>query len=66
MARQEESLPGEGRGSGDSRGDGLPAKGDGGQAAASLTLVPDGTGSGSFLDSFLYTRLRKQPSDVWQ
>jgi len=42
----------------------LPAKGDGGQAAASLTLDPAGTGSGSLLDSFLYTLLKKQPSDV--
>ena len=36
---------------GDRRAEGLSAKGDGGQAAISVTPDVDGTGSGSMLDS---------------
>ena len=38
---------------GDGRAEGLSAKGDGGQAAISLTPDVDGTGSGSLLYSIL-------------
>ena len=39
--------------------------GGGGQAAVSLPPDTDGTGSGSLLDSILFTLLKKQSSDVW-
>lgn len=49
----------EGGGVEDGRAEGLSAAGDGGQAAASLTLGVDGTGSGSLLDSILSTLFEK-------
>ena len=50
---------------GDGRAEGLSAIGDGGQAAISLTPDVDGTGSGSLLDSILFTLLKKRSSDIW-
>ena len=44
---------------GDGRAEGSSAIGDGGQAAISLMPDVDGTGSGSFMDSILYTLLKK-------
>ena len=44
---------------GDGRADGSSAAGDGGQAAISLTPGIGGPGSGSLLDSILYTLLKK-------
>ena len=44
---------------GDGRAEGSSAIGDGGQAAVSLTLDVDVTGSGSLLDSILSTLLKK-------
>ena len=50
---------------GDCRAEGSSATGDKGQAAISLTPDIDGTGSGSSLDSILFTLLKKRSSDVW-
>ena len=50
---------------GDSRAEGSSAIGDGGQAAISLMPNVDDTGSGSLLDSILFTLLKKRSSDVW-
>ena len=44
---------------GDGRAEGWSAIGEGGQAAISLTLDVDGTGSGSLLVSILSTLLKK-------
>ena len=44
---------------GDGRAEGSSAIGDRGQAAISLTLDVDGTGSGSLLDSILSTLLKQ-------
>ena len=49
----------------DGRAEGSSAIGDGGQAAVSLTLDVDVTGSGSLLDSILSPLLKKRSSDVW-
>ena len=46
------------------RAEGSSATGGGGQAAVSLPPDIDGTGSGSLLDSILFTLLKKQFSDV--
>ena len=46
------------------RAEGLSAIGDVGQAAVSLKLDIDGTGSGSLLDSILSTLLKTLSSDV--
>jgi len=43
----------------DGRAEGLSATGDGGQAAISLMLGVEGTGSGSLLDSILSTLLKR-------
>ena len=50
---------------GDGRAEGSSATGDGGQAAVSLMPDIDGTGSGSLLDSVLFTLLSERSSDVW-
>ena len=50
---------------GAARAEGSSAIGDGGQAAISLIPEVDGTGSGSLLDSILFTLLKKGSSDVW-
>ena len=55
----------EGEEMGDGRADGSSAAGDGGQAAASLMPDVDGIGSGSLLDSVLFTLLNERSSDVW-
>ena len=44
---------------GDGRAGGSSATGDGGRAAASLRPDTDGAGSGSLLDSILFTLLRR-------
>ena len=49
----------------DGRNERSSTKGDGGQAAISLTPGIGGPGSGSLLDSILYTLLKKWSSDVW-
>ena len=63
--QQEKLLIGGGGGGGRSRAEGPSATGGGGQAAFSLSPDIDGTGSGSLLDSILFTLLKKQSSDVW-
>ena len=50
---------------GEGRAEGPSAIGGGGQAAISLTPDIGGTGSGSLLDSVLFTLLKKQSRDVW-
>ena len=50
---------------GDGRAEGSSAAGDGGQAAALLMPDVDGIGSGSLLDSVLFTLLNERSSDVW-
>ena len=50
---------------GDGRAERSSAIRDRGQAAMSIILDVDGTGTGSLLDSILSTLLRKQSSDVW-
>ena len=50
---------------GDGRAEGSPAIGDGGQAAMSIILDVDGTGTGSLLDSILSTLLNTGSSHVW-
>ena len=44
---------------------GLSAKGDGGQAAISLMLNSNGTGSGSLLDPILSILPKKLSRDAW-
>ena len=55
----------EGEEVGDGRAEGSSAAGDGGQAAALLMPDVDGIGSGSLLDSVLFTLLNERSSDVW-
>ena len=49
---------------GDGKAEGSSATGDGGQAEVSLMPDIDGTGSGSLLDSVLFTLLNERSSDV--
>ena len=49
----------------DGRAEGSSAIEDGGQAVISLTPDVDGIGSGSLLDSVLFTLLNERSSDVW-
>ena len=56
---KEEGIEGDGRAKRSSE------IGDGGQAAMSIILDVDGTGSGSLLDSILSTLMKTGSSDVW-
>ena len=50
---------------GDSRAEVLSAIRDEGKTSISFTSDADGSGSGSLLDSILFTFLKKCSSDVW-
>ena len=50
---------------GNGRAEGSSAIGDGKHAAILLMPDIDGTGSGSLLDSVLFTLLSERSSDVW-
>ena len=67
MNRQEEQLSSQVKGEeeGDGRAEVLSAIRDEGKTSISFTSDADGSGSGSLLDSILFTFLKKCSSDVW-
>ena len=67
MNRQEEQLSNQVKGEeeGDGRAEELSAIRDEGKTSILFTSDTDGSGSGSLLDSILFTFLKKCSSDVW-
>ena len=67
MNRQEEQLSNQVKGEeeGDGRAEELSEIRDEGKTSILFTSDTDGSGSGSLLDSILFTFLKKCSSDVW-